>query len=38
LRIALAQEDDVTLLLMDLDLDEEARRDMPFLRDCRPET
>jgi hypothetical protein len=38
LRIALAQEDDVTLLLMDLDLDEEARRDMPFLRDRRPET
>ncbi len=34
------EEDDVTLLLADLDLDlvEKARRDMPFLRDRRPET
>ena len=35
-----APEDDVALLVADLDLDlvEEARRDMPFLRDRRPET
>ena len=35
-----APEDDVALLLVDLDLDlvEEARRDMPFLRDRRPDT
>jgi len=35
-----APEDDVALLLLDLDLDlvEEARRDMPFFRDRRPET
>lgn len=35
-----APEDDVALLLVDLDLDliEQARRDMPFLRDRRPET
>ena len=38
--LASAPEDDVSLLLVDLDLDlvEEARRDMPFLRDRRPET
>ena len=35
-----APEDDVNLLLVDLDLDlvEGARRDMPFLRDRRPDT
>jgi beta-ureidopropionase len=38
--LARAAEDDVALLLVDLALDlvEEARRDMPFLRDRRPET
>lgn len=38
--LAHAPEDDVALLLLDLDLDlvEEARRDMPFFRDRRPET
>jgi beta-ureidopropionase len=38
--LARAREHDVALLLVDLDLDlvEEARRDMPFLRDRRPET
>ncbi len=38
--LARAPENDVALLLVDLDLDlvEEARRDMPFLRDRRPET
>jgi N-carbamoylputrescine amidase len=38
--LARAPEDDVALLLVDLDLDlvEAARRDMPFLRDRRPET
>ncbi len=38
--LARAPEDDVALLLVDLDLEliEEARRDMPFLRDRRPET
>jgi N-carbamoylputrescine amidase len=38
--LARAPEDDVALLLVDLDLSlvEEARRDMPFLRDRRPET
>jgi N-carbamoylputrescine amidase len=38
--IARAPEQDVALLLVDLDLDlvEEARRDMPFLRDRRPDT
>jgi len=38
--LARAPEDDVALLLVDLDLAlvEEARRDMPFLRDRRPET
>jgi N-carbamoylputrescine amidase len=38
--LARAPEDDVALLLVDLDLDllEQARRDMPFLRDRRPET
>jgi N-carbamoylputrescine amidase len=38
--LARAPEDDVALLLVDLDLGlvEEARRDMPFLRDRRPET
>jgi beta-ureidopropionase len=38
--VARAPEDDVALLLVDLDLSlvEEARRDMPFLRDRRPET
>ena len=38
--IARAPEQDVALLLVDLTLDhvEEARRDMPFLRDRRPET
>jgi N-carbamoylputrescine amidase len=38
--LARAPEDDVALLLVDLDLGlvEEARRDMPFLRDRRPDT
>jgi beta-ureidopropionase len=38
--LARAPEDDVALLLIDLDLGliEQARRDMPFLRDRRPET
>jgi beta-ureidopropionase len=38
--LARAPEDDVALLLVDLELDlvEQARRDMPFLRDRRPET
>jgi beta-ureidopropionase len=38
--LARAPEDDVALLLVDLDLGlvEEARRDMQFLRDRRPET
>lgn len=38
--LARATENDVALLLVDLDLDlvEQARRDMPFLRDRRPET
>jgi N-carbamoylputrescine amidase len=38
--LARAPQDDVALLLVDLDLSlvEEARRDMPFLRDRRPET
>jgi beta-ureidopropionase len=38
--LARAPEDDVSLLVVDLDLDliEAARRDMPFLRDRRPET
>ena len=38
--LARAPEDDVALLLVDLDLDliEQARRDMPFLRDRRPDT
>jgi beta-ureidopropionase len=38
--LARAPEDDVSLLLVDLDLDlvEQARRDMPFLRDRRPDT
>jgi len=38
--LARAPENDVALLLMDLDLDlvEQARRDLPFLRDRRPET
>jgi beta-ureidopropionase len=38
--LARAPEDNVALLLVDLDLDlvEGARRDMPFLRDRRPET
>jgi beta-ureidopropionase len=38
--LARAPEDEVALLLVDLDLDlvEQARRDMPFLRDRRPET
>jgi beta-ureidopropionase len=38
--LARASEDDVALLLVDLDLDlvEQARRDMPFLRDRRPDT
>lgn len=38
--LARAPEDDVALLLLDLDLDlvEEARRDMPFFRDRRPGT
>jgi beta-ureidopropionase len=38
--LARAPEDDVALLLVDLDLEmiEQARRDMPFLRDRRPET
>jgi beta-ureidopropionase len=38
--LARAPEDDVALLLADLDLDlvEESRRDMPFLRDRRPAT
>jgi len=38
--LARAPKDDVALLLVDLDLGlvEEARRDMPFLRDRRPDT
>jgi N-carbamoylputrescine amidase len=38
--LARAPEDDIALLLLDLDLDliEQARRDMPFLRDRRPDT
>jgi N-carbamoylputrescine amidase len=38
--LARAPEQDVALLVVDLDLDqvEQARRDMPFLRDRRPET
>jgi N-carbamoylputrescine amidase len=38
--LARAPEDDVALLLVDLDLGlvEEARRDMMFLRDRRPDT
>jgi N-carbamoylputrescine amidase len=38
--LACASESDVDLLLVDLDLDliEQARRDMPFLRDRRPDT
>ena len=38
--VARAPEDDVALLLVDLDLDlvEQARRDMPFLRDRRPDS
>jgi beta-ureidopropionase len=38
--LARAPEDDVALLLVDLDLGlvEQARRDMPFLRDRRPAT
>ena len=38
--LARAPDNDVALLLVDLDLDlvEQARRDMPFLRDRRPET
>jgi len=38
--VARAPENDVALQLVDLDLDliEQARRDMPFLRDRRPET
>ena len=38
--VARAPEDDVALLPADLDLGlvEEARRDMPFIRDRRPET
>jgi N-carbamoylputrescine amidase len=38
--LARAPEDDVALLVVDLDLDliEQARRDMPFLRDRRPDT
>ena len=38
--LARAPENDVALLLVDLDLGlvEQARRDMPFLRDRRPET
>jgi N-carbamoylputrescine amidase len=38
--VARAPEEEVSLLVVDLDLDlvEEARRDMPFLRDRRPET
>jgi N-carbamoylputrescine amidase len=38
--LAQAPENDVALLVVDLDLDlvEEARLDMPFLRDRRPET
>jgi N-carbamoylputrescine amidase len=38
--LARAPEDDVALQLVDLDLNlvEQARRDMPFLRDRRPET
>jgi beta-ureidopropionase len=38
--LARAPKDDVALMLVDLDLDlvEQARRDMPFLRDRRPET
>jgi N-carbamoylputrescine amidase len=38
--LARAPENDIALLLVDLDLNliEEARRDMPFLRDRRPDT
>lgn len=38
--LARAPEDNIALLLVDLDLDliEQARRDMPFLRDRRPDT
>ena len=38
--LARAPENDVALLLVDLDMElvEQARRDMPFLRDRRPET
>ena len=38
--VARAPEEEVSLAVIDLDLDlvEEARRDMPFLRDRRPET
>jgi beta-ureidopropionase len=38
--LARAPEDDVALLVVDLDLGliEQARRDMPFLRDRRPDT
>jgi beta-ureidopropionase len=38
--IARAPEDEISLLLVDLDLEliEQARRDLPFLRDRRPET
>jgi N-carbamoylputrescine amidase len=38
--IARAPEDEPTLLIADIELDliEQARRDMPFLRDRRPET
>jgi N-carbamoylputrescine amidase len=38
--LARAPEDNVALLLVDLDLDlvEQARRDMPFLRDRRPDS
>ncbi len=38
--VARAPEDEVSLRLADLDLDlvEQARRDLPFLRDRRPET
>jgi N-carbamoylputrescine amidase len=38
--VARAPEDEISLLLVDLDLDliEQARRDLPFLRDRRPDT
>jgi N-carbamoylputrescine amidase len=38
--VARAPEDEISLLLVDLDLEliEQARRDLPFLRDRRPET